>query len=366
MTDRKPIWLSGPFVDLALIDFSWVPVFVVYLVAVSTRVIYFKCDAQTLEYCPVPVYSVIAVTIFVTLVHRHFTFLLAFADRAERLRHRALYTATPLIALALAPTAAHKILEPGPLRTGLLGVYVALLISTSFWNLWHVLRQKYGFLRIYSAKLGHGDARIEMNLFFSWISVVIAGTAAAYAPHALKIIDKGPEEIQFLKNYVDWFRPGGLAALGPALLYAAVCTGLWLRTELRNISRASVPKLVFAASVALILATFAQSVLAGVLVLSFSHAFEYTAFVNLYVRHKYGDRAPEARLLGRWARHPILANVLIAAPFFALTLLGNLPSVRPWSVLMAYAVFTSIVHFTFDAVLWRVRQPESRQVLTGM
>ncbi|MBI3543170.1 MAG: hypothetical protein HY075_07845, partial [Deltaproteobacteria bacterium] len=338
------MWMHSPFVDLALIGYSWVPLYLVYAF-LALALPGFVCDAESQLACPAAVQALIALTLFVNRMHRHYSLGLAYGDREVFARHRAIFVWTPVVALLLvAPGVAYHALPYGSARTALVAFYSLVTAVSGVWQVYHTIMQKYGFLRIYSSKLGHGEARVERHLFFSWLAVVIAGSAFRYAGMGARIISYGPPEIQFLTRWLPYLKPASLALLAPALGYAGWFTWKWLSCELENYRPESIPKLLFALSVALIMACFAHSLLVGVLVLGFSHAFEYSVFVNVYAQRKYGVK------LGA----TFLGNALLVALMLGLTNVFAHGSVRPWGLLIAYAVFTGLLHFLYDGLLWKV------------
>ena len=356
-------WLHSPFVDLALIGYSWLPLYLVYA-ALTLAYPGFACDVHTQRSCPTIMAALITLTLFINRLHRHYSLGFAYGDREEFNRHRTLYTWAPVITFVLViPCALYRTIQPGILRSVLFAIYAFMIALSGVWQVYHTVMQKFGFLRIYSAKVHHGDSRIEKHLFFSWLALVVIGSSYYYAGQARELIIKGPREILFLFNYARFLRPLSLVLLAPSVIYASVVTKSWIRTEYRSFSPASVPKLLFALSVALIMASFFHSLLIGVLLLGFSHAFEYLVFVNIFATRKYEPAPRKSPFFDLWTGHLVLCNVALAGLVYALTVFFSLNWVRPWGVLVAYAVFTSTLHFIYDGFLWKVSKPDVRAVL---
>ncbi|MBI3557792.1 MAG: hypothetical protein HY074_16145 [Deltaproteobacteria bacterium] len=360
---RALTWMHGPFVDLVLIGFCWLPLYLVYAVTALSDAS-FACDAYNQRSCPATITGLIVLTLFINRLHRHYTLGFAYGDPSEFKRHRKIYLWTPAIAFALVvPCALYRAFDPGPTRSGLFVGYAFMTALSGVWQVYHTVLQKYGFLRIYSAKLRFGDARVEKHLFFSWLALVLAGSVHKYAPRAAEIIYSGPREIWFLANFSRFLAPLGLALLAPCAVYAAVVTISWSRIEYRNFTRACVPKLLFALSLAFLMASFMHSLLIGVLLLGFSHAFEYTVFVNVFALRKYKSVPNQTAFFNLWVNNVIPCNLVLTAIVYGLTLSFRMEWVRPWGVLIAYAVFTSTLHFLYDSLLWKVSNPDVRVVL---
>ncbi len=355
--------MHSPFVDLALIDFCWLPIYLAYTALALTQS-GFACDAYNQRSCPSAIAALIVLTLFINRLHRHYSLGFAYGDAVEFNRHRKTYIWAPIITFILVvPCALYRAFDPGTTRSLLFGAYAFMTSLSGVWQVYHTIMQKYGFLRIYSAKLRYGSARIEKQLFFSWLVLVIAGSAFKYSGQSVQIILSGPPEIRFLLHYHQYLRGLSVALLAPALLYAGIVTIAWGRTEIRCFSHASIPKLLFALSVALIMASFLHSLLIGVLLLGFSHAFEYTVFVNVFAVRKYKAAARKVWFFNLWVNNVVLGNAVLVGLVYVLTLFFKQPQIRPWGVLVAYAVFTSTLHFLYDSFLWKVSKPDVRSVL---
>jgi hypothetical protein len=287
--------------------------------------------------------AMFTLTNYVIRIHRHYTFGLVYGSREEFDKHRAVYTWLPVVLLALiAPFALYE-----KLHVGLL----ALAAPGAVWNLYHIITQKFGVMRAYAVKLGYGDSTLERRMLLSWVALV---TAAAVARHH-KIIPyelsrwHGPD-MSWIPSlaWSEWLPlPAGAAA--------AYYTGRWLAQEARHFAVANVPKLVFTASVALLLATFQKSLVVGYMVFGFSHALEYIAFVNIYGAHKPG--------LAAWIRTPVLMN---PAFICGVVLLYLLLGAGPFGLVLGYTTYNSYLHFLYDGYLWKMRDPKVRNIVARM
>jgi hypothetical protein len=349
-------WIHGPFVDLAFIAFQWLPLYAVYLTTVSSSA---ACDVQTRYVCPEPMLVVIALTVFLTRLHRHYSLAFVYGDGAELRRHRLVYTWAPvLLFVAVFPAALYQLLPGGTPRDVMFGLLVLVSSVSGTWNVYHVIMQKYGFLRIYSARLGYGDAALEKKLFLSWLAVVIVGSARAYTDDAIWYLSA--RGFGFVQSFVSLIRVASIGMLVPTVAYSAFATFRWITQERANFSRASVPKLVFAASVFLVLATFAHSLLLGMVLLGFSHAFEYAVFVNLYAKTKYEGQTGAVSPMAGWTRYASVSNVVLALIVYGLYEALDILSWPPWELVTAYALYSSMLHFLYDGLLWKMRDAAIR------
>ncbi len=359
-------WIHSALVDLAIIDFGWLPLYVIFILVRQIWHNHFYCDVLTLWACPPGIRNLIILAGFITSVHRHHALPLIYADRNEFARHPKIYFWAPLILFGVVfPICLYRLAPPGIFHNILYGIFTVVAMTSGVWNLYHVLMQKFGFLRIYAAKLGYGDVKLDRLLFFTWLAVVIVGSSLRYTETFF---------IHLAKTGFAWgimFQPAtkiaGKILLVPTALYAAYITWQWGRVEWRNFTTASLPRIIFAASMALICLTFAQSLLLGFIVLGFSHAFEYCVFATLYANRKYRG-VKSGSLLRYWARGwllgPALANALLAGAVWGFyRLLGAYPW---WGLLPAYAITSSLLHFYYDGLLWKMSNVKTREIVLDL
>lgn len=119
-----------------------------------------------------------AVALATTYVHRHYTFVLVYGDRGTfQLRARDFVVAPLLVFAAVAACRGLYGASRGESWAWLgTGAWWAVLIAVGVWNVWHTLMQRYGILRIYAGKAGHGlQARDHgrRDLAVLWSSVIL-------------------------------------------------------------------------------------------------------------------------------------------------------------------------------------------------
>ncbi|MBI3557793.1 MAG: hypothetical protein HY074_16150 [Deltaproteobacteria bacterium] len=360
-------WIHSPLVDLGVIAFGWLPVYVLFLVAWSAWKFDNSCDVLTLWACPDGIQSLIVFAGFITSVHRHYALPFIYGDRAEFDRHAAVYTWVPiLLACVVFPACLYRLLPPGSRRSILYGIYTFVASVSGVWNIYHILMQKFGFLRIYAAKLGYGEVKLDRKLFFTWLALVIVLSARGYTETFFQYLsDSG---FGWSVVLLPATRVAAKILLAPTALVAAYCTWQWGKIEWRNYTPAALPKLIFATSVALICLTFMQSLLLGFIVFGFSHAFEYCVFANLYACRKYRG-VNSGPPMCFWSRGPlflgpVLANaILVAAVFYLYKVLRSNPL---WGLLPAYALTSSLLHFYYDGLIWKMSNQKTREIVLDL
>jgi hypothetical protein len=235
---------------------------------------------------------------------------------------------------------------------------VIVLGILGVWNVWHVVQQRYGILRIYAGRAGGGleareHARRDMALLWSTVALVACALLMlrreTFVGHR-----EARRAIEILTPITGAF--AGWLFLGvSAIAFTWVTTG-WCRAELAAkpvTSRA--PRLVFLASTLALLAVFVvNGPVVGYLCFGVAHSIEYVGFVHHFGEKKYGSgerRGAAAFFLGSIAKSPLVIAPLLAA-FWLL---------REHRYATGYVVYystTSALHFLFDGWIWKVRKPE--------
>jgi len=354
-------WLRNACWDLGCLAFCWLPFYIWAVFWLGLDGSWAAGQSQGLALAT-------AVALAATYVHRHYTFVLVYGDRDTfRLRARDFVLAPLLVFAFVGACRGLYGASRGDSWAWLgSGAWWTVMISVGVWNVWHTLMQRYGILRIYAGKAGHGlQARDHgrRDLAVLWTSVILvswitlmfrASTFAGQgnARRALKIA--GP----WLAGIWAWLL---LAAL--VVAWATAFT-VWLRHELRADLelRARVPRWLFLASTLGLLAVFVvHGPIVGYLCFGVAHALEYVAFVHHFGQQKFARgpeiRSPAAALL----RRPLhTAPLLIGGLLLAFVLLHDQ---RRADVYMVYYMGTSMLHFLYDGWIWKVRRPEVRAPL---
>jgi hypothetical protein len=375
--ERMPDWHVGPFVDMAAYHFSWLWLLLPLL----------ACGDRH----PGDYFAGFAALMIVNFVHRHFTLPIVYLDREVFARHPLRFTLAPLaLGAALLATPA---LERGALPADLLGsgspaapipgtlLFAGVVFVAGAWNLWHVLAQKFGILRLYAAKARGAGARevprwVDRCFLLGPLPFLIVHLGTRHRESALAGF---PEAGAWLEALLDalgraepWLWPGcaALAAASVALFFAAE----WRVAGLRNGPRLSMGLGMLALSASFLLVNPVKVYMAY----AFSHGVEYIVFVWAFQRRCYQGPRARRSWLGRLHAHPWRIYPAFGLGLAALyVLLENWGASRNPTALprveiagaqiglwvFYWTVYQSLLHFYYDGFLWKARRPEYRASL---
>jgi hypothetical protein len=374
--ERVPSWHVSPAIDMAAYHFSWLWVLLPLV---------FAGPKYPVDYLP---YYVFVVTI--GFVHRHYTLGYAYLDSEIFARHRRRFIYTPLIlgaAFLATPYLVRASIPSGALSIGGLhwpdaDLRLKLLVTTvifgaGLWNIWHTLAQKYGILRIYSAKAQiEGEACVpgwvDRLFAMGWLPLIVTYVAP---PFADAIIAEFKIAGVFVQPIVGWLVAAEpiSAPISATLAFASTAIfGIfeWRKHRFRNRPRLSMAIGIGSLWVCFLLVDPIKVYLA----FAFSHGLEYMVFVWAYQRRRYAEPRSPQPILARLLEHPWLTyasyTLLLAAIYILLQdwegfSLWQLPHVRVANMKLGawifyWGVFQSLLHFYFDGFLWKTRRPEMR------
>lgn len=126
-------WIRGPWFDTAFLAFPWLPVFAFFMISNPVKGFENRDLLFTLVLFLISAFE---------FTHRKYTYFVAFGDREIFRRRPRDFIATPIIIFTL--VSIFYLALPESLRP--IGLTIAAL-----WNIWHVLMQRYGMLRIYAS-----------------------------------------------------------------------------------------------------------------------------------------------------------------------------------------------------------------------
>jgi hypothetical protein len=238
------------------------------------------------------------------------------------------------------------------------------------WNFWHVYMQKYGILRVYSAKAGRKvPAWVDRLLMFGWLPLtfVVVGPA-----HRTFLLSRYGQTKGYLVPILD-----GLEAARPWLLpltigIAAASVLCFARYEWKAHRLQNLPRLSMALGTTMLFASMlVVNPVKAVLAFGFSHVLEYFVFVWAYERRRYCSPLPHRPPLAALLRHPAIAYplflLLVGGGYFVFSNWGThvfrgAKPLRPFGAhlhrfLMLFVMFQAMTHFYFDGFLWKMRQP---------
>lgn len=335
-TDRRYriVWVFGPAWDV-LMSLSWLPIFLL---------------VHALSSDPGPsgsgvLRSGLRFAFLLSFMHQPLTFGLVYADASRFRLHRKLFVLGPLIAVAVGATAA---------------VYnwqIVIPVAAA-WNLQHTLQQRYGIQRIYSGRSGYGSAPLDR--------------AIAYVPMAavLAIVAANPGTTSLIKRTsLDSMNAGAVHLLTDArsvastvAVVAVAATAVVLRKAVRQERAAGYganpAKWLYQASSLAMLVAIVIDPAAGLIAYVCAHAIEYAVVVDRTAERRYGrSEGPRpdgsAPLLGHIAAHAYGRLAFFSAIALSAALAhGFVPGTAYNAVL--YTV--GALHFTFDSVIWKLRQ----------
>lgn len=313
-------WIHAPAADLTLFGFGWLIVLLPLLLV----------DAW--------IYPVVFAVLMVNDLHRHYTFVLVYGEPEEFGQRKTLYLVLPVVAALVAFAFVYSKSFP------------VLLTISVLWTMYHSVGQKYGITRIYARKAGYGEPWIEKGLIFSWFYYVAFAIAEKEAA-TLSQFDAGRVILASLGDVLRY-----MTALSyPILAVALVFTMLFVRQEYLNLHRMSLAKVLYVLSILLLYAVFFHSLVIGYVVFGFSHALEYIALVNIFVKTKY-QRRPDARsLLARASRRLWLSSSIFAIGVVSICAVAQ---IQYADALAIYIVGSGFLHFIYDGLIWKVRRPE--------
>lgn len=272
--------------------------------------------------------------------------------------------------------------RPGPTTLSTRGLLDTVTLFAAAWNIWHVLMQKFGIFRMYSAKrttLTPGRAEVpawlDRLLVFGWVPLWMA--VLGPKNRELVVREVGADD-PLLPRLLDALVAGEglLVPLGVGLVLAAHVG--WLSAEHRAGGLTSAPRLTMAAGTSLLsLSLCLFDPIKVYLAWATSHAIEYVVFVHAFQEKRYAAPLAHRPLLGRLLAWPKAFWLVLLAVPSALYLVGRFwgthlgpvgesPTLfghRLSTWVSYYAIFQSLAHFYFDGFLWKMRRASVRRHL---
>ena len=308
----------------------------------------------------------------VSEVHRVYTFPYALVDPRHRRADPRRFVWLPISALAFVVTSV-ALLRFDP--SGAFDhVLEALTILVGAWNIYHVLAQKYGLLRVYAAKRDGAAASptADRGLLYAWLVLVPAWLLPREA-EAVGRVYAATSLAPYVKRGIALLGIASTPLLVLAALVITLATARFLVEEFRANRLRSAPRLSLAVGTILLCTSFLLvRPLYAYLAFAFSHAVEYMVFVWAFQRRCYAD--DRVSPLGR-----VLSRPLFAYGLFTATLAVMFFVFGPWSRLLfpqlrwqlagldvgdgfirPYIVASSALHFYYDGLLWKLGRAEVR------
>jgi len=285
---------------------------------------------------------------YMAVGHHIPTMIRAYGDPGELSRNRVQLFAIPLCV--------------APLVIALTLFDARLLTLIFVWDQYHFIRQHYGFMRIYNAKAGLGgdvDSSLDHWLCFSFFICILAHSGFYGYMFADSFYDVGIAVPNWL---VNTFRTGSLVvAIGVGVVYLArlqsrIARGLpvaWLKLA------------VFATSLGVWYYAYVV-ITDGFLnyaISSLFHCIQYDAFAWHYNRKKARAMTPtRGNAFFRMINKTSNLWMYIAA-IWSYGLLSAFGKDVSLAAFLALNTTTGVLHYYFDAFIWRVQRVDFREHL---
>ncbi len=333
---RRPAWIFDAGSDL-VISLCWVPIFLVAHVLTSGAD---PAAAQRLH-------EAVVLALLVSFLHQPLTFGLVYGDRRQFLQHPRLFVLAPVAAVAFAALAAVN------------GWWIVVPVAAA-WNLQHVLQQRYGIQRIYAGKSRYGSARLDRALVYVPMTAALLAVAAMPGTPAL-VVRSGldPRNAGAVGLLVD-LRPVASILLAIVLVVTVIVLAAVVRQELARGEQANRAKWLYLASSLGLLASIVIDPAAGFVAYVFAHAIEYVVVVDRTAKRRYGTTTA---VDDNSVRRGVLGHVARGTPgrlaYFGVIVVGALALHSSVHGVVLNTVVLSIgaLHFSYDAVIWKLRKP---------
>ena len=242
-----------------------------------------------------------------------------------------------------------------------------LMLFVAAWDIWHVLMQHYGFMRIYDSKAGAINAltsNLDWAFAISWYVTLIATS-----PH-------------YSYNLLDRAYASGLPVIDPAtvagtryglqvltalltLAYIGYHLNLWRLGRPVSLKKLSLMGIFLAATFYLYVVI--DDFLVGFTIWSAFHCIQYYGIVWVFNRGRVERQSPVTSFVRflfrpRWSLAILYTGLIFAYGSF--NLLPNLVGSELLSRVLMALIFTSnALHYYYDGFIWKMRDPETREFL---
>jgi len=242
-----------------------------------------------------------------------------------------------------------------------------LILFVSAWDIWHVLMQHYGFMRIYDAKQGVVNStvsRMDWAVSISWyLTLIIASPhyrhnllSRAYAA-GLPLIS--PNTFAAVQNF--------MMISTASLTVGYVGYHLYLWRSSRPVSFRKLALLGIFLTATYYLYVYVEDFVVGFCIWSAFHCIQYYGIVWIFNRTRVVRKIPLTRFV-RFLFRPgsglIVLYLALIAGYGSLNYLVGFVADETWHRLLIAFVFTSnALHYYYDGFIWKLREPDTRQDL---
>jgi len=291
---------------------------------------------------------------FFTFGHHLPGFIRAYGDHELFARHRWRFLLAPPLVFAATWWFASRDLH-------------GVLLLVFAWDIWHVLMQHYGFMRIYDAKQGAINsvtARLDWALALAWYLTLIA--LSPHYGHSLLF--------RAYSSGVPLLQPAAFAALQSVmtgvsvaltLIYAGYNFYLWKQGRRVNWRKLALMGIFLAATYYLYVGL--EDFTTGFAVWSAFHCIQYYGIVWSFNRNRVARSQAVTRFV-RFLFQPRLALVALYVGLiflygginYAIQFVGD----DAWrGLLLAFVATSGTLHYYYDGFIWRIREPETGKYL---
>jgi hypothetical protein len=355
------LWHIGPFVDPVAYHWSWLFAFL---------------PVALIGGPPEAWWPIFLAVLAVNFGHRVLTLPYVYLDTEVFRSNPLKFLVLPGILMAL--FVAGPFLESaGSVGKNVFGAFAGFAAA---WNVWHVLMQKYGILRLYAAKSevpveSRAPGWVDRLLVFAWMPLL----PFLLAPHIREPVHRFFRSGRsFMPDVIDALEAARPVALPVGVGFVAFALVLWLRAEWRASRLRNPARLGMAAGLTALNACFLffdpVKVYLG---WGATHAIEYTTFVWAFQRKRYRTPLPHRPLIQRLLRFPWfyygfflfgLGGVYVVLKYWERTFFPGTPpptlfGFSAWRWIASFAVFQSMMHFWFDGFLWKMRVESTRNMV---
>ena len=244
-----------------------------------------------------------------------------------------------------------------------------LVIIVSAWDIWHVLMQHYGFMRIYDAKQGRhelgciSDGLGRLNFVVFDVDHRKPALQTQSAEQGLRCRTSADFPAQGTFVTVQNLMIICTATL--TLVYVGYHLHLW-RTD-RPVSFRKLTLLGIFLSATYCLYVYVQDFVVGFCVWSAFHCIQYYGIVWAFNRTRVTRNSPLTSFVRFlfWPGAGMVALYLgLIAGYGSLNYLVGFVADESWHRLLIAFVFTSnALHYYYDGFIWKLRDPDTRQDL---
>lgn len=365
-------WVRGPAWDLACLHFGWVAFYLLLVFGLGIDGRWSAGGVAGAGREP-GLGAALTIALGASYVHRHYTFLIVYGDRDTYARHRGIFTvgaAAAFVLVALAYRGRSWLVFDVPGLDRPVSAWMLTLVATGAWNVWHTIMQRHGIHRVYAGLVRRVDAeagaRIGGPAQGRRDKVLLWSLVATVAVLVLMFRTSTFAGIGNARRLLALSQPWLGGAAGWSVLVAGVAWlgwigAAWVRCEfgasLPAIAR--LPRLAAWFATLTLLAVFVvHGPVVGYLCFGTAHALEYVAFVHHFGRQKFAgrdDHGPPAGVLPVVLRHATVSAPLLIAALLAVYWL--LLDARTTELFLVHYTATSLLHFWYDGLIWKVSKP---------